>query len=60
MEEFTRLIVWLVAYSVSGGFWHFVACLLIIRAITGFTTLFRFHYNGPKTQIKADKKTDEE
>lgn len=42
MAELTMFLRWLIEYAITGGFWHFVAVLLIVQAITGITTLVRF------------------
>jgi large-conductance mechanosensitive channel len=61
MEAIKELVEWLVTYSVSGGFWHFVACFLIIAAIA---RIFRFvHVRvriNKKTKTKKKDKADEE
>ncbi len=41
MADIAALVKWLVVYALDEGFWHFVAVFLLIRAITGITTLFR-------------------
>jgi hypothetical protein len=57
MSEIAELVRWLVVYAVSGGFLHFVAVFLIVRAITGITTLARVSVTT-RAQ-KKEKKTDE-
>ena len=54
MSEFFNGVVLVLKYSVEDGFWHFIACLLIIRVLTGFTTLVRFE-KPLLNSVKKDK-----
>ncbi len=42
MEHAAAFLRWVVEYAMSGGFWHFIGVLLIVRALTGFTTIARW------------------
>lgn len=44
MQALTDFLRWLVTYAVSGGFWHFVAVLLVIKAIARITTLVSLEF----------------
>lgn len=55
MDHATALIRWIIEYALSGGFWHFVAVFLIVRAITGITTLFRVSLTHKVEKGKGDK-----
>ncbi len=55
MLELTNFLRWLIEYAVVGGFWHFAAVFLIVRAITAISTLARITI---KSQPKKEKAND--
>lgn len=54
MDQLASLIRWIFVYAVNGGFWHFVACYLILRAITRIFSFVRV--NATRTVEKKEEK----
>lgn len=59
-QDICTFLQWLIVYAISHGFWHFVAVLLIVRAIGGFTTLIRVELKPERRRTKAEVKRDGE
>jgi hypothetical protein len=55
MEHAAAFLRWVVEFAMSGGFWHFIGVLLIVRALTGFTTLVRWSHTNKTEKVKETK-----
>lgn len=57
MAEISELVRWIIVYSVTGGFWHFVACYLVLVVLMRVFAFVRVKVEAPKAP-KAEKRED--
>lgn len=55
MADLVAFLRWLIEYSVGGGFIHFCAVVIVVRVLSGFTTLVRVTRPSPKAKAKRDQ-----
>lgn len=56
MTALSDLVRWIITYSVSNGFWHFLAVVIIVRSIARIAAFVRVDVKAGNRSTKTEEK----